>query len=136
MTCRGQRGRTVRDFLRQDRGGGALELAILTPVIFLLIFGAIQAMMLAHGRNIAQSAAQRGVEVGRSYDASPAAGADAARDFLAHMGESALRAPAVTTTGSTGQTVRITVAGRVPSLVPGMRWHITQAATGPRERLP
>ncbi|WP_103528992.1 TadE/TadG family type IV pilus assembly protein [Streptomyces sp. SM12] len=131
----GQRGQRVGAYLRQDRGGGALELAILTPAIFLLIFGAIQAMMLAHGRNVAQSAAQRGVEIGRSYDASPGAGAGAAREFLGHMGEGALRSTTVTTSGSTGTTVRITVTGRVPSLVPGMRWNITQAATGPRERL-
>jgi hypothetical protein len=122
--------------VRGDRGSSdTLQLAILAPVLLLLLFIGVQAMVYFHADNVAQAAARHGVEVGRSYDAQPGDGTQAAREFLLGVGGDDVLDPSVSAAGSTGQRVQITVTGRVPSLIPGLDWEIQAVAQGPVERV-
>ncbi|WP_308014165.1 TadE/TadG family type IV pilus assembly protein [Streptantibioticus parmotrematis] len=116
-----------------DRGSYSVELAILAPAVLMLVFACIQTGLWWHAREVALTAAKRGVESGRTLDSSPAQGAAAARSFVARFGGS-VRDPAVTDAGSSATTVRIDVSGTVITLVPGWDLHIDQHADGPRER--
>ncbi|MFB7763687.1 TadE/TadG family type IV pilus assembly protein [Streptomyces xiamenensis] len=118
---------------RGDRGVFTLELAILAPLLFLLLFGTIQAGLYFHAREVAHRAAQRGVEVGRSMDVGPEDGAAAARDFLQRMGGS-VNSPSVSV-DSTAEEIRIEVTGSVSTLIPGLQWGVSAGASGPIERI-
>lgn len=120
--------------LAGDRGALALELAIIAPVVFLLIFGIIQGGLYFHAREVAHRAAEQGMERGRAFDAQPGDGTAAARSFLDRMGGS-VEAAQVSDDGSTNQQVRISVTGTVATLVPGIDLHVAARSQGPVERL-
>lgn len=115
----------------RDRGAGALELVLIAPAVFLLIFGIIQAGLYFHAREAAHRAAEQGVETGRAVDATAGEGRTAAAGFLDRMGGS-VSAPRVTASG--GRQVRISVTGSVVTLVPGLQLPVRATAQGPKER--
>ncbi|MEU1628232.1 TadE family protein [Streptomyces sp. NPDC020096] len=116
-----------------DRGSFSLELAILAPAVMMLIFVCIQTGLWWHAREVALTAAKRGVDSGRTLGSSPDAGAATARSFLDRFGNS-VRGASVSTAGSSATRVRIEVSGSVATLVPGLTLHVVQHAEGPRER--
>lgn len=117
-----------------DRGIGTIEAAIVIPVVvFVVLFGSIQAAFWFHGRNIAASAAQVGAQAARTYDGSAGTGRAAATGYLAGVTGleeatvSVDRGPATTT---------VVVTGTTPQLVPGMpRPTITVSSQAATERL-
>lgn len=110
-------------------------MAIVFPFVILATVTVVQASMWYYARNVALTAAREGAAVGRAYNSSPAQGARHARSVLDRIAGDSLRGPAVSTTGSTGQRVRIQVTGTAPSLIPGISGlSITQSASGPVER--
>ncbi|MER5352601.1 TadE family protein [Kitasatospora sp. NPDC002551] len=117
---------------RGDRGAISLELAIVFPLVMLTVFTAIQAGLWFHARNVALSAAQRGVERARVQGAGIGTGTAAANDFLDRAGASI---SGRSVTGTDGPTVRIDVAGRVETWIPGLSLPVRQHATAARERV-
>lgn len=117
-----------------ERGSATLELAVAFPVFLLLLLAAVQAGLYFYARAIALSAAQQGVQTARLEHHTLDEGTTAARDYAAHAGGGSLHEIAVATTGSTATTVRITVTGAAPSLLPGIAWQVSQQAAGARER--
>jgi len=128
-----QRRRAILRRLRGDQGVASAEFAVLAVVILALTFIAIQVGFYYHARKVAQSAARHGVEAARAQGATPADGISQARDFLNRYGDS-VQGPHVSTTGSTAQTIRITITGHVATLVPGLELDVTQHAQAPVER--
>ncbi|MFD8078224.1 TadE family protein [Streptomyces sp. NPDC059718] len=120
---------------RGDRGEASIQMAIVFPFVILLTLAVVQAGMWFHARNIALAAAREGVTAARTYQATDADGAARAREVLSRIAGDSLRAPTVTTVGSGTESVRVTVTGTAPSLLPGIGGlHIDASATGPRER--
>lgn len=117
----------------RDRGGTAVELAILWPVLVLVVFGAVQVTTYFTARTVALSAAQVGVATERRYDAVPGSGRDRAEEFLAGAGDW-LVGPRVSEPVRTEEEVFVTVEGRALSVVPWLRWDIQQTARGTVER--
>lgn len=117
-----------------ERGSATLELAVTFPVFLLLLLSAVQAGLYFYARAIALSAAQQGVQTARLEHHTLDRGTAAARAYAAHAGGGSLHQAAVATTGSTATTVRITVTGAAPSLLPGVAWRVSQQAAGARER--
>lgn len=133
------------------RGSSSLELAIVTPVLFLLIGTAVQVGLWFHARSIALSAAQEGARAARqpaaSEAAADAAGLAQAQAYLAQLGSDVLvpgtvavlpergtadaRAAAL---GGITDVVSIRVRGHVVSLVPGLALTVDQVSTVPVER--
>nr|WP_031510916.1 hypothetical protein [Streptomyces megasporus] len=110
-------------------------MAIALPLVVLATLAVVQASLFYLGREIALTAAREGVAAGRTWQAGPEQGAQRARAVLDRTAGDLLRSPAVSTAGSTGTRVRISVTGTVVSVLPGVGdLHITQSASGPVER--
>ncbi|MEV0889513.1 TadE/TadG family type IV pilus assembly protein [Streptomyces microflavus] len=128
----------VRSFIRRrsprgDRGFGSVEFAVLAVVLLALGFTALQVGLYYHGNRAAQSAARHGVESGRQFGAGAGDGVAQAQAFLARFGGS-VQGASVSSAGSSAEEIRITVRGKVATLVPGLTLEIVQHAEGPTER--
>lgn len=119
--------------LRDDRGSVSVETVIVFPVVLLLIFGAVQAGLFYYGRTTALAAAQQGVQASRVENGSAAAGTAAARSFLA--GPSSLLDNVTVTPRRDAVSTSVTVAGTIPTLLPGFTFTVTQTATDTVERV-
>ena len=118
----------------RDGGSASLEIAILAPALLLLTFVVVQAGLWFYARNLALAAAQEGVTAGRAYNAPATAGPVRARAFLAEQAGDSLTGTTVSSAGTTGAVVRITVTGHSLSVLPGLPGiAITQSAQGTRE---
>ncbi|MFJ3714120.1 TadE family protein [Streptomyces sp. NPDC090053] len=121
--------------MRSDRGDASIQMAIVFPFVILATIAVVQASMWFYAREIADAAAREGVAAARSYKSAPGAGADRARDMLERTAGDSLRGAAVSTAGSTGERIRITVSGNAPSMLPGLSGlSVTQSASGAVER--
>ncbi|MCX5215699.1 pilus assembly protein [Kitasatospora sp. NBC_00240] len=116
----------------RDSGALSLELAIVFPAVMLMIFTIIQAGLWYHARNVALSAAQRGVERARVQGASLGDGTSVTNSFLDRAGASI---SGRSVSGSDGNTVTITVRGQVNTWIPGLSIPVDQHASAARERL-
>ncbi|MFD9630303.1 TadE family protein [Streptomyces violascens] len=132
MRIRERIARRLRGLRRDDRGVGSVEFAILSVVVLLLTFTAIQVGLYYHARKVAQSAARQGVEAARQFGATPGDGVAQAQDFLAKFGGS-VQGASVSSSGSSAAQIRITVHGSVATLVPGLHLDVTQYADAPTE---
>ncbi|MFI0596666.1 TadE/TadG family type IV pilus assembly protein [Streptomyces griseus] len=132
-TRRGVRGLVRRLNGRGDRGFGSVELAVLALVLLVLGFIGIQWGLYSHGSRAAQSAARHGVESGRQFGAGAGDGVAQAEAFLARFGGS-VQGASVSSAGSSAQEIRITVRGRVATLVPGLTVEVVKHAEAPIER--
>lgn len=121
------------DAARDDRGGAAIELAILGPLIIILLFGGAQVAALHSARAAALSAAQAAVTVERQYDAEPGDGQPYAEAFLAEVGDW-LSDTEVSEPSYSGGQVTYVVTGQALTLVPGVSWHVEQSASGTLEQ--
>lgn len=118
-----------------DRGANPVELAVVMPVIFVLLFGAIQVAAVFIARSTAMHAAQSGVNAQRVLNAPPDAGADRARRFLTTAGGWLVDwdSPGPGCQTDTAE-VTCTVRGRSLSVVPGVDFPISESAHGTVER--
>jgi Flp pilus assembly protein TadG len=121
--------------LREERGSVSIELVILLPALFAVMFLGMQAALLYHARTTAIAAAQEGaraagVEHGRGSDGTAAANA-----FINEAGGDDVLTNTSTTVSRTATTATVTVTGFSLSVIPGWHVRITQSATVPVERL-
>ncbi|MBB5998756.1 Flp pilus assembly protein TadG [Streptomonospora salina] len=110
-------------------------MTVLFPALLLIIVGVVQGGLWYHARSVALSAAQEGVRAGRAEGASLEAAVRAADAFAAAQSRGHLRDPEVSTAGSGADQVRVTVSGRVLSLVPGLPIRVSQTSSGAVERV-
>jgi len=118
---------------KDDRGALTLSYVAVMPFVFLLIMVLIQASFWFLARDAALAAARQGADAARVMGAPPAAGPAAALAFARQAGRGYLQDPTASATGSTGSTISITVAGHVPSFVPGLIVHVTETVQAPVE---
>jgi hypothetical protein len=122
--------RAWRDWLADDRGSSAVELAILFPAIILLTFAAVQVASWFLARDVALNAAQQAVTAQRGYNAPDGVGVARANDFLAQAGDWLVH-PHVTVVRN-GDDVQATVTGGSLPFV--ISWDVSQTAHGRVER--
>ena len=138
MTCRlGLRRRAVVRGLRaagRDRGSSSVEVVLLLPLVFLLLFAMVQSGLWFHARAVALGAAQEGARVAAAENSSAGAGISAASSFVAGAGSGVVLNPAVTGSRST-TTATVTVTGQAQSLIPFLNPAVAQSATFPTERI-
>ncbi|WP_394426991.1 TadE family protein [Streptomyces sp. SGAir0957] len=125
--------RRITTRVTNDRGAASVELSVIAIVVLLLVFSALQVGLWFHARDVARSAARQGVEQGRQTGSSPAEAVAQAEDFLAKFGGS-VKAPSVSSDGSTAEQIRITVRGNVATLIPGLTLSVSQHVDAPVER--
>ncbi|MEU4367331.1 TadE family protein [Micromonospora chersina] len=118
-----------------ERGANPVELAVVMPAILVLLFASIQLAVWFVARSTALNAAQTGVNAQRALQAPPDAGRDRATAFLRTAGDWLVdwKSPGPTCT-ATATEVTCTVSGRSLSVIPGVRFAVSQSAHGPVER--
>jgi Tfp pilus assembly protein PilV len=110
-------------------------MAIVLPVLVLATFGAITFAQWSQARNLAQGAAQRGVEQGRLSPASADRGAAEAGRFLTDHGAAGIHNVHVTASLVNG-VVTVTVTGTSSEAIPGLAPAVSASAAGPAEPNP
>ena len=127
-----------RRVLGQDRGSSAIEVAVLTPALLLLVWLIIQFAMYSQGRQVALAAAQIGARVARQ-DAHTVPGWQAiarssAESYYQGLGTKVLGGNITATAYTYGTSqVRVTVTGQVASILAGLTLTIHETAGGPIE---
>jgi Flp pilus assembly protein TadG len=118
-----------------ERGSASVQIVVLMPVLFLLVFVGMQAAMIYHGRTVAIAAAEEGARAAAAQNAGAGAGQATASAFVASAGgDGVLRGVSVSSSrGATAATVVVT--GTTLSVVPGWTPRITQSAAAPVEQL-
>ncbi|MFC1437991.1 TadE family protein [Streptacidiphilus sp. N1-10] len=116
-----------------DRGASAVELAMITPLLMLVLLGFVQFALAEYAHHIAQAAAVRALATAREQDSSAAAGRASGQDALAQLAGGVLEQPTVTVTRET-QVATVQVSGQVTSLIPGLHLRVTAHDTGPVEK--
>ena len=121
----------------RDRGSSSVEVVVLLPLVFLLLFAMVQGGLWFHARAVALGAATEGARVAAAESSSAGAGISAATSFIADAGSGVVVLdPAVTGSRSaTTATVTVTVTGRTQSLVPFLSPAVAQSASFPIERI-
>jgi Flp pilus assembly protein TadG len=120
---------------RDQRGSVSIELVILLPALFAVMFLGMQAALFYHARTTAIAAAQEGARAAGAEHGREADGTAAANDFINEAGGDDVLTNTSTAASRTGTTATVTVTGFSLSVIPGWHVRITQTATVPGERL-
>lgn len=138
---------TLQRFFRCDRrrrgasrrcgetGSVSIQMVLLLPVLFAVMFLGMQAALFYHARTVAIAAAEEGARAAGARGGTAPAGTKAAADFVATAGGDGVLKAASATGSRTPTTATVTVTGQAMSVIPGWTLTITQSATMPVERL-
>ena len=112
-----------------------VELVILLPALFAVMFLGLQAALFYHARTVAIAAAQQGAratggEHGNEFD-----GVRAAAASIQNAGGDDVLPGATTTATRTATTATVVVRGQSLSVIPGWSPLVRQVASVPVERL-
>jgi Flp pilus assembly protein TadG len=115
--------------------GGALTLGyvLIVPIFLLGILTIVQTSVWYLARETALAAARQGADVARTSQPAPGDGAAVAVSFARSAAPGFLTEVSATA-GVSGGTVRVSVTGRVPALVPWTVVKVTEVVTAPVER--
>jgi Flp pilus assembly protein TadG len=109
--------------MRSERGSTSVQMVILMPVLFSVMFLGLQAALFYHARTVAIAAAQEGARAAGAETGSAAAGgSDVLENSLVFGSRSATEAT-------------VTVRGAALSVIPGWSPIVQQSATVPVERI-
>lgn len=118
-----------------ERGSVSIELVILLPVLFAVMFLGVQAALFYHARTVAIAAAQEGAKAAGGENGKEADGVSAASSFIVEAGGDDVLSGASASADRTATTVTVTVRGHSLSVIPGWNPVIVQSASLPVERL-
>jgi len=118
----------------RERGSASIEMVVLMPALFAIMFLGMQAALFYHAGSLAAAAAQEGARVAGAERGSAAAGISEAGAYVADVAGDSLTHPRVTGSRN-AQTATVTVRGRSLSVVPGWNQTVTKSATVPVERV-
>lgn len=113
----------------QEEGSTAVELAILTPLVVLLVLLVVQFVLFIHARQVVTAAAEQGVRSERLSRVGGGEGVQAALGFASRIGGRAV-------TGVDAQVVRtvdsvtVNVSGDGQSIIPWMNLRVTGTSSG------
>jgi Flp pilus assembly protein TadG len=120
---------------RGERGSTSIELLIILPALFAVMFLGVQAALYHHARTVAIAAAQEGARAAGAENGRTSDGISAAHAFIADAGgDDVLIGPSVS--GSRTATVAtVRVVGKSMGVIPGWTPVVRQSASVPVERL-
>ena len=123
----------ARSRLRADERGEITSTTLVFPALLFVILVAVQFALAYHAKTVVTAAAQDGTRSAQAEGASPADGRAVAEAFVAENA-SRLLDQVVVTVDADRDHVRVEVAGRVATVVPGLNLRVRGAASGPTER--
>ncbi|SDT48208.1 MULTISPECIES: TadE/TadG family type IV pilus assembly protein [Jiangella] len=121
---------------RPERGASAIELALYTPIMFLIIFIIVQFSLTWHGNQIAAAAAREAARTARIGGGTPEALAAAearGREYADAVGNGHLVITEINAI-QVGENVRVTVRGRSTEIINNLAPEVTQTIEGPIEQ--
>ena len=118
-----------------QRGSVSIELVILLPTLFAVMFLGMQAALFHHARTVAIAAAQEGARAAGAEQGHESDGVGAAKAFITEAGGNDVLTQTSATARRTTTTATVTVTGFSLSVIPAWHVRITQSATVPVERL-
>jgi Flp pilus assembly protein TadG len=118
-----------------ERGSASIQLVILLPALFAVLFVGMQAALYYHARTVAIAAAQEGARAAGAEHGHEADGVQAANHFIDEAGGHDVLPGASASATRTATQATVTVSGFSLSVIPGWDVRITQSATVPVERL-
>ena len=116
-----------------ERGSTSIEMVILLPALFALMFLGMQAALMYQGRAVALAAAQEGARDAASETGTAVSGIRTAESFVAVSTTGLSRVSVVGQRTATAAT--ITVTATTLTVIPGWNPTITQSASLPVERV-
>jgi Flp pilus assembly protein TadG len=135
MSKRSPARSSSRSRRRDERGSVSIELVILLPALFAVMFLGMQGALFYHARTVAIAAAQEGARAAGAEHGRDADGVRAANDFIAEAGGGDVLTGSSASATRSATTATVTVNGFSLSVIPGWKVRITQSATVPVERL-
>jgi Flp pilus assembly protein TadG len=130
--CRGLIGRTAAG---RERGSSSIQMVILMPALFSIMFLGMQGALYYHARTVAIAAAQEGARAAGSQNGTAAEGVSAASSFVSDAGGKDVLPGAHMTGGRSATTATVTVTGTSLSVIPGWSPAVSQSASVPVERI-
>jgi hypothetical protein len=121
--------------MRCERGSTSVQMVILMPVLFLVMFLGLQAALFYHARTVAIAAAEQGARAGGAETGSAGDGIAAATSFIAAAGGSDVLEHASVSGSRSATQATVTVRGGALSVIPGWSPIVQQSATVPVERI-
>ena len=120
--------------LLRDDGTATIQAVLTVPLLGLLVFTFVQFALFFHASQIAQSAADQGLDAARAAGATDAAGQARSDAYLAALGGGTLH-DARSRIRRTPDQVQVTVTGAAEQIVPFLRLAINATASGPVEQV-
>ena len=130
--CRRLIGRTA---VRRERGSSSIQMVILMPALFSIMFLGMQGALYYHARTVAIAAAQEGARVAGGENGTAAGGILAASSFVTDAGGEEVLPGAQMTSGRSATTATVTVTGTSLSVIPGWSPAVSQSESEPVERI-
>jgi len=135
-TLRASRRRLIgRMAAGRERGSSSIQMVILMPALFSIMFLGMQGALYYHARTVAIAAAQEGARAAGSQNGTGAAGVSAASLFVSDAGGKDVLPGAHMTGGRSATTATVTVTGTSLSVIPGWSPAVSQSASVPVERI-
>ncbi len=120
---------------RDERGSVSIELLIILPTLFAVMFLGVQAALYHHARTVAIAAAQEGARAAGAENGRTSDGISAAHAFIADAGgDDVLTGPSISG-NRTATVATVRVVGKSMSVIPGWTPVVRQSASMPVERL-
>lgn len=119
---------------QRERGSASIQMVVLLPALFLLMFLGMQAALFYQGRTIILAAAQEGARDAAAENGALTAGINTAASYVSTSTNAGLKGVRVTGARSAGH-ASITVTAYTLSVIPGWKPQITQSANYPIERV-
>ena len=124
---------TNSNHVRDERGSATIQAVVLLPILFGLLFTALQLGLYFYGRTAASSTASVGARAAAAENGTRQTCHQAATAFAASVGDALTNPQIACTVTATNVTVRVT--GATLSVIPGWIMHADQTVTLPKERL-
>jgi Flp pilus assembly protein TadG len=131
-SCRRFIGRTAAG---RARGSSSIQMVILMPALFSMMFLGMQGALYYHARTVAIAAAQEGARAAGSQNGRAADGVSAASSFVSDAGGRDVLPGAHMTGGRSATIATVTVTGTSLSVIPGWSPAVSQSASVPVERI-
>jgi Flp pilus assembly protein TadG len=121
--------------IRTEHGSASVQMVILMPVLFSVMFLGLQAALFYHARTVAIAAAQEGARAAGAETGSASEGIATATSFITAAGGSDVFENSSVSGGRSATQATVTVRGVALSVIPGWRPIVQHSATVPVERI-
>jgi Flp pilus assembly protein TadG len=120
---------------QRARGSSSIQMVILMPALFSVMFLGMQGALYYHARTVAIAAAQEGARAAGAQNGTADGGISAAASFVGDAGGNNVLPGAQMSGTRTATTATVTVTGTSLSVIPGWSPAVSQSASVPVERI-